>query len=172
MTELIPVITKDQIDHSVHQLAERISKDYQDCDLVLIGVLKGAFIFLADLARNLSIPVQIDFIAASSYGDKTETSGSVKISKKPGIDLVNKYVLLVEDIIDTGLTVEHLSEYLQSLGARSVKVCAFIDKRERRAREVRIDYLCHAISEGFLVGYGLDYADNYRQLKEVYNLKL
>jgi hypoxanthine phosphoribosyltransferase len=172
MAELIPVITKDQIDRSVQRLAERISEDYQDGDLVLIGVLKGAFIFLADLARHLSIPVQIDFIAASSYGDGTQTSGSVKVSKKPGIDLINKDVLLVEDIIDTGLTVEYLSEYLESLGARSVKLCALIDKQERRAKEIRIDYACHVIKEGFLVGYGLDYADNYRQLKEVYNLKL
>jgi hypoxanthine phosphoribosyltransferase len=172
MAELITVISKEQIDRSVIQLAKRISEDYQGCDLILIGVLKGAFIFLADLARQLSIPVQIDFITASSYGDDTESSGCVTVSKKPGLDLTNKDVLLIEDIIDTGLTVDHLSDYLKSCGARSVKLCAFIDKRERRSRKIHIDYACHIIEEGFLVGYGLDYADNYRHLNEVYDLKL
>lgn len=172
MPEFIPVLTKSDIRDSVAALGERLSADYKGKDLVLIGVLKGAFIFLSDLIRHITVPVKIDFIRAASYGDNTETSGRIKLTKDVEIDLRDKDVLLVEDIVDTGLTLAHLVDYLKSLGLRSIKICTLVDKRERRQAAVSVDYACHVVEEGFLVGYGLDYAEDYRHLPEIYHLKL
>jgi len=172
MPEFIPVLTKSDIRDRVAALGERISADYKGKDLVLIGVLKGAFIFLSDLIRHITVPVKIDFVGAASYGDKTETSGRIKLTKDVEIDLRDKDVLVVEDIIDSGLTLAHLVDYLKSLGLRSIKICTLVDKRERRQAAVSVDYACHVVEEGFLVGYGLDYAEDYRHLPEIYHLKL
>lgn len=172
MPEFIPVLTKKDIQDSVAALGKRISADYKGKDLVLIGVLKGAFLFLSDLIRHIDIPVKIDFIRAASYGDDTQTSGSVKITKDVEIDLKDKHVLVVEDIVDTGLTLAHLVDYLKSLGLKSIKICTLVDKRERRQAQVSVDYACHVVDQGFLVGYGLDYAEDYRHLPEIYHLKL
>lgn len=172
MPEFIPVLTKSDIRDSVAALGERLSADYKGKDLVLIGVLKGAFIFLSDLIRHITVPVKIDFIRAASYGDNTETSGRIKLTKDVEIDLRDKDVLLVEDIVDTGLTLAHLVDYLKSLGLKSIKICTLVDKRERRQAAVSVDYACHVVEEGFLVGYGLDYAEDYRHLPEIYHLKL
>ncbi|MEZ4526893.1 MAG: hypoxanthine phosphoribosyltransferase [Desulfobacterales bacterium] len=172
MPELIPVLKKNEIDELVADTARRISADYKDSELVLVGILKGAFIFLSDLVRHLSIPVKIDFIRASSYGDKTSSSGKICLTKELETDIRDRDVLLVEDIVDTGLTLTFLIEYLKSFGPKSVKVCAFLDKRERREKEVAVDYVCRVMEEGFLVGYGLDYAEDYRALPEIYHLKL
>lgn len=172
MPEFIPVLTKSDIRDSVAALGERLSADYKGKDLVLIGVLKGAFIFLSDLIRHITVPVKIDFIRAASYGDNTETSGRIKLTKDVEIDLRDKDVLLVEDIVDTGLTLAHLVDYLKSLGLRSIRICTLVDKRERRQAAVSVDYACHVVEEGFLVGYGLDYAEDYRHLPEIYHLKL
>ncbi len=172
MPEFIPVLTKSEIQQSVATLGEQISADYEGKDLVLIGVLKGAFVFLSDLIRHITIPIQIDFIRAASYGDDTETSGHIRLTKDVEIDLKDKNVVVVEDIIDTGLTLSHLVDYLRSFGVKSVKICALVDKRERRQAAVAVDYACHVVDEGFLVGYGLDYAEDYRHLPEIYHLKL
>jgi len=172
MPEFIPVLTKSDIRDSVAALGERLSADYKGKDLVLIGVLKGAFIFLSDLIRHITVPVKIDFIRAASYGDNTETSGRIKLTKDVEIDIRDKDVLLVEDIVDTGLTLAHLVDYLKSLGLRSIRICTLVDKRERRQAAVSVDYACHVVEEGFLVGYGLDYAEDYRHLPEIYHLKL
>ncbi|MDM8516827.1 hypoxanthine phosphoribosyltransferase [Desulfobacterales bacterium HSG16] len=172
MPELIPVLSKNEIKKTVQNLGTTISSDYRNGQVVMIGVLKGAFIFMADLVRQLSIPVQTDFICASSYGNKTCSSGKVSFSKKIDIDIVDKDVILVEDIVDTGLTLVCLIEYVKSLGAKSVKICALIDKQERREIDIEIDYAGHSIEKGFLVGYGLDYAEDYRNLPEIFNLKL
>lgn len=172
MPEFIPVLTKTDIRDSVAALGERISADYKGEDLILIGVLKGAFVFLSDLIRHLTIPVKIDFIRAASYGDDTETSGSVKLTKDVEIDLKGKHVLLVEDIVDTGLTLARLVDHLRSYGLKSVKICTLVDKRERRQAAISVDYACHVVDQGFLVGYGLDYAEEYRHLPEIYHLKL
>ncbi len=172
MPELIPVLTQKAIEDAVARVARQISKDYQNRDLVLIGSLKGAFIFMADLVRHLSIPVKIDFVRAASYGSDMSSSGKIRLSKEAELDLKGRDVLIVEDIIDTGLTLEYLREHFISLAPRSVKICAFIDKRERREKQIVIDYVCHVVETGFLVGYGLDYAENYRGLPEVYHLKL
>lgn len=172
MSELIPVLTRKDISYAVTALAKEISYDYREKELVLIGVLKGAFVFLSDLARCLSIPVKIDFITASSYGDGTTSSGKIRITETPSMDLKDKHVLLVEDIVDTGLTAGYLAAHLKSLGSKTVKLCAMIDKRERREKAVKVDYAGSVVEKGFLVGYGLDYDEQYRNLPEIYHLKL
>lgn len=171
MPELISVLNKNEIDNKVAQVARRISADYQDRELVLIGVLKGAFIFLSDLMRHLSIPVKIDFVGVSSYGSGTSTTGTIKLTKKIDIDLTNRDVLVVEDIVDTGLTLAYIVDYLKTLNPKTIKVCALLDKHERREVAIKIHYACHQVAEGFLVGYGLDYNENYRELPEIYRLK-
>ena len=172
MSEFIPVLTKKEIDAQVSHIAQVISADYKDRELILIGILKGAFIFLSDLIRQLSIPVKVDFMCVSSYGDHTTSSGRIKLIKDVDIDINNKDVLIVEDIVDTGITLSYLVDHLYASGASSVRICTLIDKRERRETDVRVDYACHTVDKGFLVGYGLDYAEFYRNLPEVYHLKL
>ena len=172
MPELIPVLTKAQIEKLVDDMARKISDDYKHQDLVLIGVLKGAFIFLSDLCRHLTIPVKVDFVQASSYGSGTSSSGNIKLNKNIDIVIEGKDVLVVEDIVDTGLTLSYLIEYIKGFGAKTVKLCTLIDKRERRETDIRVDYACHVVDKGFLVGYGLDYAENYRELPGIFHLKL
>ena len=171
MPNLIPVLTKEEIDKVVSEIARRISSDYKGCDLILVGVLKGAFIFLSDLIRQLTIPVKIDFAGLSSYGTQTSTSGSIHLTKDIEIDIKNKDVLIIEDIIDTGLSLTYLVDHIKTFNPKSVKICALIDKRERRKADINIDYVGHVIEKGFLVGYGLDYAEKFRNLPEVYHLK-
>ena len=172
MPELIPVLKKKDINSMVAQVARRISSDYQDHELILIGVLKGAFVFLSDLMLNLSIPVQVDFVRVASYGSDTSSSGRINLTKAIEIDIKNKDVLVVEDIVDTGLTLSYIIDYLKSFQPKTVKVCALLDKRQRRQENVKIDYACHVVTEGFLVGYGLDYDEDYRDLPEIYHLQL
>jgi hypoxanthine phosphoribosyltransferase len=172
MPELVPVYTKDDIQMMVAAVARQISHDYQGRELVLVGVLNGAFIFLADLVRELSIPVKIDFVRVASYGANTTSSGKISLTKDLELDIKNKDVLVIEDIVDTGLTLSYLIDYLKSYEPLSLKVCSLLDKHERRECEVRIDYACQVVKEGFLVGYGLDYADEYRSLQEICDLKL
>ena len=172
MPELIPVLKKSDINNMVAQVARRISSDYQDHELILIGVLKGAFVFLSDLMLNLSIPVQVDFIRVASYGSDTSSSGRINLTKAVEIDLKNKDVLVVEDIVDTGLTLSYIIDYLKSFKPKTVKVCTLLDKRQRRQADVKVDYACHIVTEGFLVGYGLDYDEDYRNLPEIYHLQL
>lgn len=173
MPEFIPVVPKNEIHRQLSRLAEAISNDYQGCELVLIGVLKGAFLFLADLVRQLKIEkIKIDFIQASSYGADTVSSEKIILKKDIDIDIRGKDVLLVEDIVDTGLTLTHLINHLQGFGPKSVKVCAMVDKSERRKTAIKVDYACVVVEKGFLVGYGLDYAEDYRNLPEIYHLKL
>ncbi len=173
MPELIPVLRKDSIDKMVAEVAHKISSDYKDRELVLIGVLKGAFIFLADLARHLTIPVKIDFVRVASYGSGTSSSGNIRLTKEIEIDIKNKDVLIVEDIVDTGLTLAYLIDYLNSFGPNTVKICSLLDKSERRKTEIKIDYACHVVEKGlgFIVGYGIDYNEDYRHLPDIYHLK-
>ncbi len=173
MPEFIPVIEKDEIQRRVASVADAISADYQGRELVLIGVLKGAFVFLADLVRQIKLEkIKIDFIQASSYGADTVSSEKIVIKQDADVDLRGKDVLLVEDIIDTGLTLAHLVNHLRGRGPNSIKICAMIDKSERRKRAIKVDYACAAVEKGFLVGYGLDYAEKYRNLPGIYHLKL
>ena len=172
MPELIPVLNKNDIDNMVARVARKISSDYQDHELILIGILKGAFVFLSDLVRHITIPVKLDFIRACSYGSGVSSSGNIRLTKEIEMDVNNKDVLLVEDIVDTGLTLSYIIDYLKAFNPRTVKVCALIDKHERRNANIKVDYACHEAAEGFLVGYGLDYNENYRNLPCIYHLKL
>jgi hypoxanthine phosphoribosyltransferase len=171
MPELVPVLKKNEIDKIVADVAHKISTDYQDKELILIGVLKGAFIFLSDLMRHLTIQTKMDFIGASSYGSGTSSSEEVKITKTIDIDISGKDILIIEDIIDTGLTVKFIKAYLESFSPRSVKLCTLLNKQERRQTSVAIDYIGHEVEKGFLVGYGLDYDEKYRNLPDIYHLK-
>jgi len=171
MVDFIPVLTEDQIRDKVALLARKISSDYQRDNLVLIGVLKGAVVFLSDLMRHLTIPVEIDFIELSSYGNSDISSGTPLIRKDFLLDIRDKHVLVVEDIVDTGLTLAVLVDYLKSKGPKSVRTCTMIDKLERRKTDIRADYVCHTVNSGFLVGYGLDYAEKYRNLPDICYLK-
>jgi hypoxanthine phosphoribosyltransferase len=172
MPEFITVLKKDDIAEMVVAVAHKISSDYKDKELILIGVLKGSFVFLSDLIRNLSIPVKIDFVGLSSYGNKTSSSGKIQLTKSIEIDIKNKNVLVVEDIVDSGFTLAWLIDYLMSFKPETVNVCVLLDKSERREAQIQIDYTCHVVQEGFLVGYGLDYAEDYRNLPGIYHLKL
>ena len=173
MPEFTQVLKREDIQHQVAEIAKRISNDYQDREVVLIGVLKGAFIFLADLVRQLTLEkIQVDFLQASSYGADTVSSESITLKKDIDVDIRGKDVLLVDDIVDTGLTMAYLIDHLARFGPSSIKICAIIDKHERRETEVIVDYVCTTLDEGFLVGYGLDYAELYRNLPEIYQMKL
>jgi hypoxanthine phosphoribosyltransferase len=173
MPEFTPVIKKNDIQRQTVRIAKIISDDYQGRELVLVGVLKGAFIFLADLVRQLTLEkVKIDFLQASSYGADTISSGNIVLKKDIDVDIRGKDVLVVEDIVDTGLTLAYLIRHLKRMSPGSIKVCAMIDKRERRKAAVNVDYACTTVEKGFLVGYGLDYAEYYRNLPEIYHMKL
>ncbi len=172
MPEFELILSTEAIRESIRQVAAQLSEVYRGRDVVIVGVLKGAFVFLADLVRSVDFPVKLDFIGVSSYGDSTHSSGSVRITKHVDMDLSGKDVLIVEDIVDTGLTLDFLVEHFRSVGAQSVRVCALIDKQERRSGKTPVDFCCHRVDKGFLVGYGLDYAEYYRNLPGIYHLKL
>ena len=170
MPELTPVLKEEDIQLKVDEIAQRISTDYEGRDLVLVGVLNGAFIFLSDLMRNLTIPCSVDFIGTSSYGAQTSSSGNIRLTKEVSLDLKHKDVLIVEDIVDTGLTLAYVIDYIASFEPDSIKICALVDKPERRETEIFIDYPCLLVEKGFLVGYGLDYNEKYRGLRGIYLL--
>lgn len=162
------VISKKEILKKVKELAQKIDKDYKNEPIVLIGTLKGAFIFLADLVRFLKNPnIQIDFVRVKSYGTSNTSSEKVEITKDLEISIEGKNVILIEDIVDTGITLKFLYEHLKKFNPKSLKICALIDKKERRKVNIPIDYKGFEIEKGFLVGYGLDFAENYRHLPEI-----
>lgn len=158
-----PMFTVEQIQQRVRELAELISQDYEGKDLVAIGILRGAFIFFADLVRAIKTPLTIDFIIASSYV-KTATTGEVKVYYDVREDITDRDVLLIEDIVDTGITLNHLRERLLLKRPKSLKICTFLDKKERRLVEVPLDYVGFEIPNEYVVGYGLDYDNKYRNL--------
>ncbi len=167
------VISPEEISERVNALANKISEDYSGKEeLIVIGILKGAFIFTADLVRAIKIPTKIDFIRVASYGYGSESSGKILLTKDIELPIAGKDVLLVEDIVDTGLSLAWVIKHIESLKPASLKVCVFIDKMERKACEVKIDYRGFAIEKGFLVGYGLDYSEQYRYLKGIYEVLL
>lgn len=172
MPDLIPVLDKETIAQKVDDIARQISADYKDADLIIICVLKGAFVFMADLIRRLDIDnFGIDFIRLASYGSESCSSGRISLLKDIETDIRDKDVLIVEDILDTGRTLNYLHQYLKEAAPRSIETCVLIDKRERRETEIEARYVCHKVQSGFLVGYGLDYAETYRNLPGIYNLK-
>jgi hypoxanthine phosphoribosyltransferase len=161
----VVLISEEEIQTRVAELATEISGDYADLDdLVLIGVLKGAFIFLADLSRCLTIPRTIEFIAVSSYEGGSKSSGAVRLVLDVRGNIEGKHVLIIEDIVDTGHTLQYLMGILDSHGPASVKTCALVRKKERAEVEVEVDYLGFDIGDEWVVGYGLDYAEQHRTL--------
>ncbi len=165
------LISCDELQKKTKEIGKKITQDYQGKDLMLVGVLKGAFMFLGDLAKNIEIPLTIDFMAVSSYGNSTESSGVVRILKDLEGSIEGKDILLVEDIIDTGLTLNYLVSNLRSRGAASVKICTLLDKPERRLVNVEIAYKGFDIPDEFVVGYGIDFAEGYRNLPDICILK-
>ena len=171
MPEFIPLISQQEIKEKNREIGQKITQDYKDLDLVVVGVLKGSFVFLADLVRQITIDHEIDLVGASSY-EGTSSTGQIVFTKQPDLELKGRDVLLVEDIVDTGWTLAKTVEAMQLLNPRSIKVCALIDKRERREAQINVDYSCFCIDGGFIVGYGLDYNEKYRNLPAIFNLKL
>lgn len=155
----------------VAELGAKITEDYMGKELLVIGVLKGANIFLSDLVRKIDLPVKLDFIAASSYGSSTESSGVVRILKDLDYSIEGKHVLIVEDIIDTGLTLHYLLDNFKARNPKSVSVCTLLDKPERRKVEIDVAYVGFDIPDEFIVGYGIDYAEKYRNLPYIATLK-
>lgn len=158
------LLSSEQIQAKVQELGAQINRDYAGKEVLVVGILKGAFVFCADLLRTLNISTRVDFMAVSSYGAGTESSGVVKILKDLDSSVEGRHVLLVEDIVDSGLTLRYLREYLEHQNPASVKICALLDKPSRRRTQVVIDYIGFAIPDEFIVGYGIDYAEQYRHL--------
>jgi hypoxanthine phosphoribosyltransferase len=165
--KLSVLFTAEQIAAVVRRLAAEIRRDYQYKNPVLIGVLKGSFVFLADLVRQLNFPLQIEFAQLSSYGQGKESAGKIKVVKDVESDIRGRHVLVVEDIIDTGLTAQFFLEHLQKKGAASVKLCSLTDKPARTQVEIDIDYLGMTVPDKFIVGYGIDWDEKFRYLPDI-----
>ena len=165
------LFSRETIQARIKELGAQISRDYEGLNPLLIGVLKGACFFLSDLLREIDTRLSIEFMAISSYGSSTRTSGEVRIMKDLDVPIEGRHILVVEDIVDTGLTLNYLLANLQSRGAATVKLAALLDKFERRERPVQIDYLGFQIPDHFVVGYGLDFAERYRNLPFIAVLK-
>lgn len=165
------MISEVDIKNRVKQLAEEITKDFNYEPVFLIVVLKGSFVFAADLIREMSGDVQVDFISVSSYSDQTETTGKVKLLKDLDANITNQNVVVVEDIIDSGLTLDFLIDHLHMHKPKQVKICTLLDKPERRKIELEVDYVGFVIPDEFIVGYGIDYAQMYRNLPYIASVK-
>jgi len=161
------LVSEADIKKLVSQLGQRITNDYEGKKIMVICILKGAVIFCADLIREIKVPVKLDFMAVSSYGVSTESSGAVQILKDVDSSVEGRHLLIIEDIVDTGLTLKYLIGILNARGPASIKTCTFLDKPERRKVDVKIDYIGAEIPDAFVVGYGLDYAESYRHLPYV-----
>jgi hypoxanthine phosphoribosyltransferase len=159
-----PIVTQEDMKRRIEELGRQIASDYAGKDLILVGILKGAFAFYADLARAIRTPLHVDFLIVTSYGAKAKTSGKVKMVTDLTEDIKGRDVLLVEDIVDSGLTVQYLVKTLSKRKPRSIKVCSLLSKPERRHTAVKVDYVGFEISNKYVVGYGLDYQQQYRNL--------
>ena len=165
------LFSRDAIGRRVQEIACQISADYSGRELIVIGVLKGAFIFMADLIRAMSITCKVDFVRVASYGAGQESSGKAVLTKDIETSIKGRDILVVEDIIDTGLTLTYLVDWLKERNPQSLKVCAFLDKRKRRKVSFEADYVGFTIDDGFVVGYGLDFDEKARFLPDVYIMK-
>jgi hypoxanthine phosphoribosyltransferase len=165
---LSPLLSREQIESIVRDLADRISKDYDKREVVLICILKGAFMFFSDLVRHLRMPLQIDFVRLASYGSEMKSKGKIEITKDVETPLEGKDVLIIEDLIDSGRTLLFLKERLSLANPRSVKICALLDKKARREVKLDGDYIGREIEDVFIVGYGIDFKEAYRNLPEIY----
>jgi len=158
------MITEEEISKRILEVADRINKDYEGRELILICVLKGGVMFMCDLAKRLNLDVRLDFMSVSSYGAETKSSGVVKIIKDLDNSIEGRDVLIVEDIIDSGNTLAYLLDILEKRGPKSIKLCTLLDKPSRRGKDVVVDYVCFEIEDKFVLGYGLDYDQRYRNL--------
>ncbi len=159
------LLSEEEVNRKISEVAEQISKDYEGKELHLICILKGGVFFTCELAKRITVPVSLDFMSVSSYGDDTKSSGVVRIVKDLDEPLAGKDVLIVEDIIDSGRTLSYLIEVLRQRGPKSIQLCTLLDKPERRVKkQVQVQYTCFTIPDEFVVGYGLDYAQKYRNL--------
>lgn len=166
------LITKDQLKARVKAIAQSISKDFKGEEVALIGVLKGAFVFLADLVREIEVPVRLGFIKVSSYGNKKVSSGRPRITKDlDNFSIKGKNIVIVEDIVDTGRTLKIVVDHFKALKPKTLKTCVLLDKKERRTKKVQLDYIGFEVPNKFVVGYGLDFADRHRNLPYVGILK-
>ncbi|MGB9840857.1 hypoxanthine phosphoribosyltransferase [Thermovenabulum sp.] len=166
------LISEEEIKAKLKELGEKITRDYRDLDnILLVGVLKGAVLFIADLIRHIDLPLEVDFMAVSSYGASTESSGVVRILKDLEQNIQGKNILIVEDIIDSGLTLSYLYNLLKSRNPANIKICTLLDKPSRRKVDIKVDYLGFEIPDYFVVGYGLDYNEKYRNLPFIGVLK-
>lgn len=162
---------REEIMARVKELGREITNDYQGKNLLVVGILKGAFVFMADLVREIDLPLELDFMDVSSYGVSTVSSGEVRIIKDLDYSILEKDVLIIEDIVDTGLTLHYIKEILQKRGPRSIKICCLLDKPSRRRAAIAPEYIGFTIPDQFIVGYGLDYAEQYRHYPAVCVLK-
>ena len=158
------MILREEIEKKIKDLATEIQKDFKDQEIICIGLLKGSVLFMSDLIKELDIPLSIDFMSVSSYGSGTSTTGVVKILKDTDFDVKDKKLLIIEDIIDSGLTLKYVKEFLMSKGAQSVNICTLLDKPDRRKVDIKSDYTGFVIPDEFVVGYGLDFDQKYRNL--------
>ena len=165
------MLSEAQIKARVAELAEQVTHDYQDKDLIVVSVLKGAFVFMADFVRNVKLNLSLDFMSASSYGSGTSSSGKLNVRMDIKADVKGKDVLIIEDILDSGVTLSYVKQHIADMGAASVKVCTLLDKPERRVADISADYVGFAIANEFVVGYGLDFAEDYRNLPYIGVLK-
>ena len=165
------VISEEEIQDKISELSKQITEDYRDKDLLLVGVLKGAFVFMSDLARQVQLPLEFDFMAVSSYGSATKSSGVVRILKDLDYEITDRHVLLVEDIIDSGLTISYLLRYLEARRPASLEICSLFWKKGEQAVPLDVKYPGFEIPPVFVVGYGLDYAEKYRNLPYIGVLK-
>lgn len=165
------LLSEAQLDAKLTELAAKIDADYAGKSPLFLGILKGSFIFMADLVRKITLPCEMDFMAVSSYGNKSVTTGAVTITKDLNVDIEGRDVILVEDILDSGLTLSYLMKYLENRRPNSMKICALLDKPARRKAPIKADYSGFEIPDAFVVGYGLDYAEKYRNLPYIGILK-
>jgi len=164
-------ITEEEIKEKVKEIARRIEEDFKGEKVLFIGILKGSFKFLADLVREIKdVDIEIDFFGVSSYGKSTETTGVLRITKDLNADILGKNVVIVEDIVDTGYTLKYIYDLVKRKGAKEVKICVLLDKEARREVEIKVDYIGFKVPDKFLVGYGLDYAEKYRNLPYIREL--
>lgn len=161
------LLTEEQITNRVKEMGKAISEDYKGKDLIIVGILKGSVIFASELIKNISIPCEIDFMAVSSYGNSTETSGVVRILKDLDHGIEGKDIIIVEDIIDSGVTLDYLLKYLKARKANSIEIVTLLTKPSRRMVDLDVKYCGFEVPDEFLVGYGLDYAERYRNLPYV-----
>ena len=168
---LTVLITEEEIKSRVFELGKQISEDFGGEDIVVIGLLKGCFMFIADLMRAIDSHVEVDFMAVSSYGSGTVSSGEIKVKKDYSIDIEGKNVLVIDDILDTGRTLAFVKDYLSVKSPKSIKICTLLDKPDRRTSKVNVDYIGFSVPDQFVVGYGLDYDEKYMNLPFIGVLK-